>query len=458
METVNSEAAIYTKTGNLIKKFGLEFLFNLPSRESSDSHSITDPVLLLDSATNDTQLNSHNNGNNNNDDNRRWFASICDVTTHSIRIAVSKTGDPTGVWRTYNFPFESFPNNCSDQPFIAVSDDKLAIGVNTWSNNCDWSNSNNGNLTSSPKFRGVQFVIADKHDFLAEQQLAHIKSMQSVPNTKYFSLRPALNLSPTTAIFLVTADDFNRDKVHILAIDGKISDLYIDKAILGNIHITNMSPDGIQPLTFSAITNNNSNSNGQQNGQQEPLATVKEKHPEYFVHTGDARVQSPIWYKGKLWLALNVGCFINGDTQSRSCIRTMEFDTNTSKILLDFNIGHIGASLYYPALSIDKSGDNLGVIFGYSSSNTYPSLLIGSALVKNNTVPNSLKYFQFLKKGTANSLSTRYGDYFSAAMDPSEPNSIWVAGQYYYYSKSSSALLWSTYIGKINMENTRNLQ
>ncbi len=99
---------------------------------------------MFDSATNDTQSNSHNNGNSN-DDNRRWFASISDVTTHSIRIAVSKTGDPTGVWRTYNFPFESLPNNCSDQPFIAVSDDKLAIGVNTWSNNCDWSN-NNGSI------------------------------------------------------------------------------------------------------------------------------------------------------------------------------------------------------------------------------------------------------------------------------------------------------------------------
>jgi hypothetical protein len=44
IETVNSEAAIYTKTGSLMKKFGLEYLFNLPSRESSDSHSITDPV------------------------------------------------------------------------------------------------------------------------------------------------------------------------------------------------------------------------------------------------------------------------------------------------------------------------------------------------------------------------------------------------------------------------------
>jgi hypothetical protein len=199
METVNSEAAIYTKAGNIIKKFGLEFLFNLPSRESFDSHSITDPVLLFDSDTNDTQTNSRININS--DDNRRWFASISDVTTHSIRIAVSKTNDPTGVWRTYNFPFESLPNNCSDQPFIALSDDKLAIGVNTWSNNCDWSNNNDNNIISSPKFRGVQLVIADKNDLLAEQQLAHIKSMQSVPDTRYFSLRPALNLSPTTALF-----------------------------------------------------------------------------------------------------------------------------------------------------------------------------------------------------------------------------------------------------------------
>jgi hypothetical protein len=443
METVNSEAAIYTKTGSLIKKFGLEYLFNLPSRESSDRHGITDPVLLFDSASNDTQSNSHIDGNNN----RRWFASISDVTTHSIRIAVSKTNDPTGVWRIYNFPFESLPNNCSDQPFIAVSDDKLVIGVNTWSNNCEWSNG-----LISPKFSGVQFVVANKHDLLAGES-AHIKAMQSVPNTKYFSLRPALNLSPTTALFLVTADDFNHDKVQILAIDGNISNLYIDKAISGNIHTTNISPDGIQPLTFSTINNDNNDNNGQQNGQQETFATVKEKHPEYFVHTGDARVQSPIWYAGKLWFAVNVGCFINGDTQSRSCIRIIEFDTNTSKVLLDFNIGHIGASLYYPALSIDKSGNNIGIIFGYSSSDTYPSLLIGAGAAKNN-IFNFLKYFQSLKNGTANALATRYGDYFSAAIDPSEPNSIWVAGQYYYHP-SSSTPVWSTFIGKINTESSR---
>jgi hypothetical protein len=244
--------------------------------------------------------------------------------------------------------------------------------------------------------------------------------------------------------------------MQILTIDGQLSSLRISKSISGNIHITSISPDGIQPITFSTI---NTNSNNDNSGQQEALTTLKEKHPEYFVHTGDARVQSPLWYKGKLWLALNVGCYINGDTQSRSCIRIIEFDTNTSKVLLDFNIGHIGTSLYYPALSIDKSGNNMGIIFGYSSSDTYPSLLVASGSIKNNNIIfNSLKYFQFLKNGTANSLSTRYGDYFSAAVDPSEPNSIWVAGLYYYYSPSSSVPLWSTYIGKINTESSRSSQ
>src|SRR3954454_22000418 len=100
METVNSEAAIYTKTGSIIKKFGLEYLFNLPSRKSSDSHGITDPILFFDNTTKDGGTNS-SIGNNNN----RWFASISDTTTHSVRIAVSKTNDPTGVWRIYNFPF-----------------------------------------------------------------------------------------------------------------------------------------------------------------------------------------------------------------------------------------------------------------------------------------------------------------------------------------------------------------
>lgn len=443
METVNTEAAIYTKTaGHLTKEFGLESLFNLPTRDSSDSHSITDPVLLFD------HINNRSNSNNNN--NNRWFISISDVTTHSIRLAVSESDDPTGVWRIYNFPFDSVSNNCSDQPFVGVSNDKVVISVNTWSNNCNWSD--NGNV--SPTFRGVQFVVADKQDLLSG--VAHVSSIQSLPNTNYFSLRPALTLSPTTTLFLVTTDDFDQDRMQILSIDGPISNLHINKPMSGNIRITDLSPDGIQPITLSkdnANINTTTNSSSYIKDTKLLLNTVKEKHSEYYIHTGDARVQSPIWYKGRLWFVLNVGCIVKENIHTKkSCIRIIEFNTNTSKVIQDFNIGVTGSSLYYPALSIDKSGSNIGIIFGYSSPVSYPSLSVATSQTKMESSNGSLEIAQIIKKGNANSISTRYGDYFSASTDPSEPNSVWLAGQYPHTPLSTG---WSTYLAKVNTASSR---
>src|SRR5205823_5421982 len=97
---------------------------------SSSNDEMSDPVLLLDSASG------------------RWFASISDITAHSIRVAVSITDDPTGSWRVYNFLFEAQPNNCSDQPFIGLSDDKFVVTVNDWSNGCNWLSAN-----QPPEFR-----------------------------------------------------------------------------------------------------------------------------------------------------------------------------------------------------------------------------------------------------------------------------------------------------------------
>src|SRR5919112_1462867 len=112
VEMVNLDGAIYTKNGTLVKSFGLEYLFNTIVKGSQEVHvSITDPVLLFDNTS------------------QRWFASISDITSHSIRVAVSKTDDPTGIWRIYNFPFEFQSNNCSDQPFIGLSEDKFIVTV-----------------------------------------------------------------------------------------------------------------------------------------------------------------------------------------------------------------------------------------------------------------------------------------------------------------------------------------
>jgi hypothetical protein len=71
LEMVNLDGAIYTKDGTLVKAFGLERFFNPSVGNKIDE--MTGPVLLFDNLSG------------------KWFASISDITEHSIRVAVSKT-------------------------------------------------------------------------------------------------------------------------------------------------------------------------------------------------------------------------------------------------------------------------------------------------------------------------------------------------------------------------------
>jgi hypothetical protein len=411
VEMVNLDGAIYTKNGTLVKSFGLEYLFNPIVKGLQELHiSVTDPVLLFDNTSG------------------RWFASISDITSHSIRVAVSKTDDPTGIWRIYNFPFEFQSNNCSDQPFIGLSEDKFIVTVNNWGNDCNWYSD-----YQSPEFRGVQFSIADKTDLLTGS--GSVRSIQSRPDLNYFSLHPIITLSPTTTLLISTAGDFNHDKLQLLYIDGpSLYNLHI-RTISYVIQDTHVAPDGIQSTEQSTTTTRQQTTS--------TAATTAAEEPK--VSTGDARIQSAIWYQGKLWLAFNDGCFINGDTKSRSCIRLIRIDTITNRVIQDFDIGALASSLYYPAISINRDGGNLGIIFGYSSHSIYPSILV-STLSPNDddNELNSIKEPQFLKLGTANELSNRYGDYFAASSDPLNTSVIWVAGEYHHSMET-----WSTYIGEL---------
>jgi hypothetical protein len=134
---------------------------------------------------------------------------------------------------------------------------------------------------------------------------------------------------------------------------------------------------------------------------------------------------------------------------------------------MNLDIGHHDTYYYRPALELDSRG-NLFVVFGYSSTQgVFPSL----AVLKLSKLDNGSLQFNaaLLKDGTRNTTSerglfepnqtcphkeesdplpehqcSRYGDYFSAARDPVDPLSIWVAGQYY------DNTTYSTYIAKLS--------
>lgn len=298
MEMVNLDGAIYTKDGSLVREFGLEQFFS-PNRTASLSSypndSMSDPVLTYDNQSG------------------RWFASISDTTEHSIRVAISQTGDPTGTWKVYNFPFGSQPDNCSDQPFIGVSQDKIVITVNNWANICNWYSDN-----QPPEFRGVQFTFANKSNLISGS--SSVESVQSESDLNYFSLHPVKILGNVSTLLITTVSDFDHNNLQVLSIDGPLYNLHI-KLVSFVIQTSYVPPDGIQPTEKSYPPS---------------VSTLQ------TIGTGDSRVQSAVWYHGTVWLAFNDACFVSNDNKSRSCIRLIQLNTNTSNVEQDFDVAALG--------------------------------------------------------------------------------------------------------------------
>src|SRR5438309_4616494 len=161
------------------------------------------------------------------------------------------------------------------------------------------------------------------------------------------------------------------------------------------------------------------------------------------LDTADNRVQDAMWADNRLWLSLGIGCTPGGD-QLRSCVRLIEVDTANATIAQDFDIGISGKYVFYPALRTDADG-NLIVVFGYSSASDYPELRVATRSVHD--PPNTIGASQVIRvgegpetSGCPNNSVCRYGDYFGASQDPSEPGIVWGAGEY------GTAAGWATFI------------
>lgn len=373
MEMVNVLGAVWTKQGTSVKIFSLSSFFN------TGSDHIGDPKLLFDIGSG------------------RWFASVLDVNTSSVKVAVSTTNDPTGNWYFYNFVAAA--GNCPDQPIIGVSDDKFAISANDYTSPC----------ARTSNFVGVQYWILNKSEMLLGSAVNYVVHG---PDTTLFSVHPVHSLSATTTQFMVSVGSESQSILQLFSVTG------VPPASV-NVQVYNLpiSPTKAPPNATQPATNST-------------------------VDTGDARVQDAIWNKGKLWLSFNDGCVPLGDLLLRSCFRLIEIDTSSNSVKQDFDVGAVGEYYFYPALRIDNQG-NLAVIFGYSSSTTYPGLMVTGQSIGD--LSGTWEQPRILKQGLGPETRGRYGDYFGASLDPSDPSQIWVAGEY------GSTAGWATFIASVSI-------
>src|SRR5439155_409295 len=149
----------------------------------------------------------------------------------------------------------------------------------------------------------------------------------------------------------------------------------------------------------------------------------------YNLDTGDFRIADALWSRGLLWLAFNDQC--RTTFSWTACARLIELDTEANAVLQDFWVSSTLRDYFYPALALDGYG-NLALIVGVSSSNDYPGLLVTGRLRDDPhgefQPPVPVKAGSGAEESWCSSSNNRcrYGDYFGASPDPTDPTRVWL--------------------------------
>ncbi|TLX92752.1 MAG: hypothetical protein E6K96_10145 [Thaumarchaeota archaeon] len=390
VEMVNIIYGVWTRQGALVKVSGLASLWG------TASDYIGDPKILYDSQSG------------------RWFASLLDVSQGSVWVGASASNDPTGSWYTYSFKTSGY---CPDQPILGVNTDKVMVSANDFLP---------GTKGCSGTFVGLQYWIFNKSEMLTG---ASVHSQTIPPDKNLFSLHPVHSLTPTETEYVVSSTSTSGPELLLYSITG-------------------VPPN---PVTITQHTLSISSLNTPPAAPQLNAATK--------IDTGDNRVLDASWSNGTMWISLNDGCTPAGDSALRSCLRLIEVNTSTNSVLQDWDAAARSNYYFYPALRADSTGD-LFVVFGYSTSSAYPSVAV--AVHGFADPPNTLEQPITLAAGTGPEVNgtgssgfcpsypvCRYGDYFGATTDPSDPSLVWVGGEYGTQSG------WSTWIAGVRMPGTQ---
>jgi hypothetical protein len=405
LESVNTFYWVFDKSGNLLQPttdfrtfFGVQ------------THFLSDPKVLYDPLGG------------------RFFLSITDVSDYTVKFAVSATNNATGNWYRYSVLASCFGIDACyvDQPHIGVSNDKFVISGNVINTCCPDPITGRNQTTC----RCDQYWVFNKRQMM--EGVSNPGRNVFGPFPTLAGVQPAQALSSSDELYMVAAGiDPSRattNSVNLFGIAGLPPNAGNNTAVGFTLSAVSYPPLAVQRGTTTPVWNNLVDGKG----------------------SNDPRVQTAMWFNGKLWFAFNDGC------SGVSCIRVTEIDTNTLTIVQSFDWSWTSPSnmlenVFYPALSIDSIG-NMVLVFGYSSSADYPSLAVTGQAITDPS--NSLETPQTLVIGSQIANSTRYGDYFGAAVDPANSTNIWIAGEYQNAKLGTTGCggpdCWSTYISAVS--------
>jgi hypothetical protein len=391
LEAVNSAYRIYRPNGTSVRgPFNVNDLFNEGAAEFT-----TDPRCYFDPGTN------------------TWFATILfiDFTTNESRIdlAVSTSGDPTGLWTQYRFDTTDDgrlgePSNpgcpcLGDQPLFGIDQHNVYISTNEFS-------------IIGPEFNGAQIYAVAKKDLLAGNPAAHFVHFGNltIGGDLAASVQPASNRANVPAEFFLNSLDPTG------TVDSRLGVWALTGA-------AKVATGGMPTLSSTVIAS-------EAYGFPPPAA---QKGSASLIDSGDDRMQQVQFIGGRLWGELTTSVTISGDTAERAGAAWFSVNPaltggNLSGAKIDRQ-GYVvkkGSNLMYPALQADVAG-RAAMVFTLTGATSFPSAAY--ATLGSGASSFSAPAVAAAGTGPYSRTSTRWGDYSYATLDPSG-NTVWLATEY----------------------------
>ena len=386
VQAVNQQIRISSRTGSTIATQGLSAFFGEPSTPAQLNGGGFDPHIDYVASFN------------------RWIASEVsyDCSAGHLYLAISSTADPTGNWTAYRI---DFAGTVPDYPGLGASSDKVVLSANQFAitGGCSFG-----------AFSGSTVDVVDSADLLAGKQ--SISLTEAGPSMGFFSWRPALSLSNTSALHLVYLDSASGD-VGYGRITGTNSTGSLSFSVLDTTSI------GLAPFASPPV----------------PAGSTG-----FAPITVDGRPTDALWMDNVLWFTSTYPCIPAGDTVLHDCVRITSLGTAaaTPTVAQDFLIGSSGKDYFMGGIGLASDG-TLFMVFSVSSITDF----IGSYASIQFPVdpPNTYRVPLLLLHGGGSTYSgSRWGDYVGVAQDPIDTHRVWQADEYANVSGH-----WATWISQL---------
>jgi len=386
-EADNATLSEWSKSGSLLGSVDLNAFFSVPA-----GYGFGDPRILYDWSSG------------------RWFLtgfSDDALFDSNEYIAVSLTSDPTGSWNVYLFA--SGTGVLGDQPMTGISADKVVISWN--------------DFTSPTSFIGQQTFVLQKSDLVSG---VAVNFTYFNPDPARFRIVPSLSLTSTSTEWLTYDNahcpsrcNLGTPTVGLVAINGT--------PLSVNVTWTETDPALVATTT--------------------PPAPRQPSGPVVQPGGINDTFLSAVWQNGTLWTSGNDGCLPVGDSTPRSCMRLVEISTGgTPTVAQDFDAASNGFDLYFPAVTVDSSGD-LFIAFSESSVGLFPTAKgVDSLAATPMTFENSIT----IAAGQTSYSGSRWGDYSGAAQDPLDPADVWLTAEY--QANALNAADWGTATARVAIQ------